>query len=117
MKSWTDDQGRTHLGWFEYSPEAREFLADVGRHGWIRVFDWGTWAQSPEGDRILRQPAGIERATAEDLVRVLTAIVRSDRFTEGSIAGAFESGLLLRVVQRAGELAAALSTTDAPRPT
>jgi hypothetical protein len=105
VKSTIDDQGRIHMPWFEYSREARDFLADVGRNGWIQVFDWGTWASSPDGRRILEQPGGIEGATAEDLVRILTAIVRSDRFTEGSIAGAFDSGLLTRVVRRAGELA------------
>ena len=35
---------------------------------------------------------------------LLTAIIRSDRFTEGSIAGAFESGLLARIARRAASL-------------
>ena len=32
------------------------------------------------------------------------AILRSERFTDGSIAGALESGLLTAIVRRAAEL-------------
>ena len=116
VKSWTDDQGLTHVGWFDYSPDAREFLGDVGRHGWVQVFDWQTWLQTPEGERIAHQPGGIEEATPDDLVRILTAIIRSDRFTEGSIAGAFESGLLTRVIRRAEALAAPARPQDGDGP-
>jgi hypothetical protein len=35
---------------------------------------------------------------------LLTAIVRSDRFVEGSIEGAFESGLLAAICRRAAVL-------------
>jgi len=37
---------------------------------------------------------------------LLTAIVRSDRFVEGSIEGAFRSGLLARISRRAEALLA-----------
>jgi hypothetical protein len=104
VKSWRDAQGVIHMGWFEFSLEAKAFLGDLGEHGWIRPFDWGAWLQSPDGKRVIHGPDGIETATPEDLRRALTAIVRSDRFTEGSIAGAFESGLLLRILRRAERL-------------
>jgi hypothetical protein len=45
-------------------------------------------------------------ASPDDLARLLTAIVRSDRFVEGSLVGAFESGLLTRIAQRAAALLA-----------
>jgi hypothetical protein len=35
---------------------------------------------------------------------MITAIVRSDRFVEGSMAGAFESGLLAAISRRAAAL-------------
>jgi hypothetical protein len=43
-------------------------------------------------------------ATPDQLTELLTAIIRSDRFVEGSIAGAFDSGLLGRIACRAAVL-------------
>jgi hypothetical protein len=103
--STTDEQGRIHLGWFELGEDGRGFLAAVADGGWVHPFDWMAWLQTPEGQRLREVPAGVQEATAEDLSRLLTAIVRSERFSEGSIAGAFESGLLLAIARRARELA------------
>ena len=38
------------------------------------------------------------------MAMLLTAIVRSDRFVEGSIEGAFQSGLLAAICRRAAVL-------------
>jgi hypothetical protein len=53
-------------------------------------------------------PEATAAATPDQLARLLTAIVRSDRFVEGSIAGAFDSGLLARIARRAAALLAEL---------
>jgi hypothetical protein len=105
VTSTTDDQGRIHLGWFELGEDGRRFLAEVSSGGWVQPFDWMAWLQTPEGRRLREAPAGVQDATAEDLSRLLTAIARSERFSEGSIAGAFESGLLLAITRRARDLA------------
>jgi len=86
------------------------FLAEVGRGGWVFPFDWGTWLQTAEGRALQEGGAAVAGATPLQLARLLTAIVRSDRFTDGSIAGAFGSGLLLAIARRARVLA------DAPAP-
>ena len=69
-------------------------------------FDWGSWLQTPEGAALWDDPAALAAATPDQLEMLLTAIIRSDRFVEGSIAGAFESGLLVRIARRAGVLLA-----------
>ncbi|HEX6128986.1 MAG TPA: DUF6508 domain-containing protein [Candidatus Limnocylindria bacterium] len=101
--SHTDRDGAIHLNVYRFSPEAEAFLADVRAGGWVTPFDWPAWLQSPEGSA-LRDPEGVARAEPEDLARLLTAILRSERFTDGSIAGAYESGLLTAIVRRAREL-------------
>jgi hypothetical protein len=108
---WQDGSGGTdgvlHLPWFEFGPAADAFRAAVGRGGWVIVgFDWMTWLQSDEGQALRDRPGAVETATPEQLGHLLTAIVRSDRFVEGSIAGAFESGLLTRIAERAAALLA-----------
>lgn len=72
----------------------------------IDGFDWRTWLAGPAGARLRDDRAALAEATPEDLARLLTAIVRSDRFVEGSIAGAFESGLLTAIARRAARLIA-----------
>ncbi len=96
-----------HLPWFCSGPGAEAFTRAVGRGDWMMMgFDWGNWLQSPEGQALRDTPDVLAAATADQLAMLLTAIVRSDRFIEGSIAGAFESGLLLRIARRAGALLA-----------
>ena len=76
----------------------------------VAGFDWRTWLARDEGRALRDDPDAVATATSDQLARLVTAIVRSDRFVEGSIAGAFESGLLARVSRRAQAL------LDEPRP-
>jgi hypothetical protein len=105
----TDAEGVISLGWYRFSPGAEAFLADVRGGGWIEVFGWQAWLATPEGHALANDRAALAAASADDLRRLLTAIVRSDRFTEGSVAGAYESGLLTAIVRRAKELSEAAS--------
>jgi hypothetical protein len=93
------------LGWFEFGRTAEAWRAAVGRGDWIVVgFDWRSWLAGDEGGSLRDDPAAIANATPDQLAWLLTAIVRSDRFVEGSIAGAFESGLLAGISRRAAAL-------------
>jgi len=97
--------GVHHMPWFEFGPTAEAFRSAVGRGGWMVIgFDWMTWLQTEEGAALRDRPEALAAATPDDLARLLTAIIRSDRFVEGSIAGAYESGLLARIALRASAL-------------
>jgi hypothetical protein len=90
------------LGWFEFGPTAEVWRAAVGAGDWIvGGFDWRTWLAGDDGRSLRDDPGAIATATPDQLAWLLTAIIRSDRFTEGSIAGAFESGLLAAISRRA----------------
>ncbi len=96
------------LGYYVFGPTAAVFRAAVAQGDWIIVgFDWMSWMQT-EGRTLRDDPGTLAVATPEQLARLLTAIVRSDRFVEGSIEGAFESGLLARIARRAAALLAEL---------
>ena len=93
------------LGWFEAGPAAEAWRAAVARGEWIVVgFDWRAWLESDDGRSLHDHREAIANATPDQLAWLLTAIVRSDRFVEGSIAGAFESGLLAAISRRAVRL-------------
>jgi hypothetical protein len=99
--------GVLQMPWFAFGPTGGAFRAAVGRGGWVIAgFDWMTWLQTDEGQTLRDRPETVETATPDQLAYLLTAIVRSDRFVEGSIAGAFESGLLTRIAKRAAALLA-----------
>jgi hypothetical protein len=99
--------GVSSLGYFTFGPAGEAFLAAVRGGGWvIPGFDWRAWLEGDEGQALRDRADALDSAGVEQLARLLTAIVRSDRFVEGSIAGAFESGLLTRIARRADALLA-----------
>jgi ADP-ribosylglycohydrolase len=109
--SWTastTEGGVTNLPYYTFGPAGEAFLAAVARGGWVFPFDWGAWLGTEEGKALKDDREAAARATPLALARLLTAIVRSDRFSEGSIAGAFESGLLAAIARRATALLAEL---------
>lgn len=115
--------GSTTVPYVEYGDLERRFREAVGRGGWMRVgFDWPAWAGTAEAQAFEADPARIAAATPEQLARLLTWIIRGDRFMEGNLLGAFERGHLAAIARRAkallddpAALAASLAE-DAGRP-
>ena len=92
--------------WFRLTDEARRFVQDCYDHGWILDdLDWAAWASSAEAQRLRDEPGALAAAAPGDLARLLTSVVRGDRFNEGDLLAAWESGLLRGVVDRAARLA------------
>jgi hypothetical protein len=100
-----DADGVIQTPYFVYSEGVDRFQRELGQLGWVHPFDWPAWATTARGQELAGTRAAIATATPTELGNLLTTIVRSDRFSEGSLAGAFESGLILAIVRRAGELA------------
>ena len=100
------------LGYYVFGPAAEAFRAAVGRGGWVITgFDWRSWMETEEGRSLRDRPEAVAAATPVQLARLLTAIIRSDRFVEGSIEGAFQSGLLAGIARRAAALVAELEAS------
>ncbi len=90
------------LPYFSLSEVAGLFVQRAYDLGWvIRDFDWGTWMQTPEAKSLRDDLQVLTQATPEQLARLLTVYSRQDRFSEGALEAAFESGLLTRVLERA----------------
>lgn len=90
------------MGWFEPGPEAQAFFADAATL--VRPFDWSAWLATTDGRRFVTDPDAVAGACADDLVRLLTALIRSQRFNDASWEGAYESGLLVAIMRRAEAL-------------
>jgi len=67
-------------------------------------FDWPAWMQTAGARAYFEDHARVAEATAHDLMKLTTSLVRGDRFNEGALASAFESGLLLAIARRAAAL-------------
>jgi len=96
-----DAAGVIQMPWFERSERLDALITAIASAGLVLPdFDWMTWLESPDGVDLQREPGRIERATERELAQLLTAIIRGDRFAEGNIAGALESGHLVRILRR-----------------
>ena len=98
------EDGVIVMGWYEPGPEAEAFLVDA--RAMITPFDWPAWASDPEGQALLGHPEAVASASADDLRKLLTVYVRSERFGDGTLEAAFDSGMLIAIIRRAGVLAA-----------
>jgi len=60
-------------------------------------FDWGSW---DEGRKMARtENFDIDTIDIPTKCKLITAIVRNDRFCDGALASAFDSGLLLKILK------------------
>lgn len=97
--------GDGQMPWFAMSEDAQGFFEMTYNAGWVVPnFDWAAWARTDDAQRFMDDPRVIESASVEDLEHLLTAIVRADRFNEGSLADTFEAGHLTNIVRRANSL-------------
>lgn len=98
-----------------YAParEADDFVRVANDYGWTRSFDWGEWAYTDEGRLFRTNLDALDHASPNQIAKVLTAVIRSDRFSEGALGNAFASGMLTRIVQRAKALLDEMRTTAA----
>lgn len=70
--------------------------------GWvIPDFDWVDWIGREEGVRFMREPPALGGASEDDLAKFLTALVRQERFADGTLQDALAHGLLLAAAEQA----------------
>jgi hypothetical protein len=100
----TNADGVIQMPWYEYSDELGRFVSEMSRAEIVRPVDWMAWAATPEARRLIGDPAQIAHATHDDIIYLLTTIIRGERFSDGEIAAAYERGTLLAIARRAGAL-------------
>ena len=107
--AWHDSErmadGKLSMPWFELSSEAEVFTRAVGEAGLLQVgFAWPDWAGTPEAGALRTDRQALARATPDQLGKLLTMLIREDRFSEGALAASFESGLIAAIARRARAL-------------
>jgi len=101
----TVEPGVITMPQFEPGETALAFVRMAYEEAWVRGnFDWPAWSSSKEAIRLRDDPQVLAAASAEQLAKLLTVLIRQDRFVEGALNGAFEAGLLTGIVRRAAGL-------------
>ena len=99
-----DADGVIQVPWYEYSEEIERFTREMSEANFVQPVASMDWAGTPAAQRLIQDPATIARATHDELVYLLTTIIRGERFSDGEIAAAYERGTLLAIARRARDL-------------
>lgn len=74
-----------------------KFFQTVNELNIIPAFDWGDW---DEGKQILwNREYDYNKLDAVTLCKLMTCIIRSDRFFEGALVGNFKNGTMQRIIR------------------
>ncbi len=79
-----------------YSSVVLDVIAKVGGLGANEPFDWPAWdglSRYPEG-------RGLDGAPVAESIRMVTAIVRADRFSEGTLLSSLDRGTFMAAIDR-----------------
>jgi hypothetical protein len=92
-----DEEGVVQIPYCVQATIVSQFIEIVYAIPIIIDFDWGAW---DEGRNIARDN-NIDFDTIDLLnkCKLITAIVRNNRFCEGALVSAFESGLILKILK------------------
>lgn len=63
-------------------------------------FDWQEWSLTVEAEKLCLGGEAVERASRAELSRLITLLIRRDRFVEGALEEAARSGLLGVIAKR-----------------
>ena len=84
------------MPWVDYAPAAEGIVTAIYALGASAPFDWSAWGglnRYPHGE-------GLAEAPVAECIRMATAIVRADRFSEGTKLAFFDDGTFELIVDR-----------------
>ena len=86
------------------SKEVDEFFHALYANNWITPDDWSQFLkENPDAANL----ETIANADIDHIQKLLTSIIRSDRFSEGTLAKALEDGVVTAMLHRLGEISQA----------
>ncbi len=92
-----DEKGITQFPYCIQAPIVSQFLEIVYSLPIIISFDWGAWGEGREITS--NEDFNFDTLDLPTKCKLITAIVRNNRFCEGALVSAFESGLILRILK------------------
>ncbi len=96
--------GSIQMPWFDRSAVIDRFGREMAACGMVRSVGWMDWAGTERGRSLMVDPAAVASASPDELVCIVTATIRGERFADGTIEAAVEHGVLLAAARRAAAL-------------
>lgn len=93
----TDGDGVITMPWFNQNADMSAFI-DACYPLMLKGFAWPEWIHTEDADRV---QADFSVATEEEVRKVITAMIRQERFVEGLLASACQNGTFLKIARRA----------------
>ena len=87
-----------------YSKEANEFIVTVKKENLTIIYDWTNWQD--EASRYFEDPDLLMSANITTIKKLLTIIIRKERFCSGFLVDATKSGVILGILKRLEALGA-----------
>lgn len=100
-----NDDGSIEMPYVVKDPLILEFLEFMYDNDLVIVFDWANWDEGREWYKSTDQ-SKYEKLDAETALKLLTAVIRNDRFHEGALVNVFKSGDFPKIINRLVELKA-----------
>lgn len=96
-----DEDGVASFPYYEKAEVVERFLDLVYRMPIVIDFDWGEW---DEGREFLNDESfDFDSVDIPTKCKLITVIVRNDRYNEGALVGAFEKGIILEILKSVKE--------------
>jgi hypothetical protein len=92
-----NEESFIQMPYYEESSLVDAFRSKVYDLGLIIDFDWTNW----EGGNKIMNESNFDFDTIRipEICKLITAIIRKDRFSEGTLVSAFSEGLILKMLQ------------------
>lgn len=97
-----DKPGVVVLPFYVLTAIGHNFYEDLYKEGFVTKFRWMDWIA--EAGEYSANDEKLSKADLMDIRRLLTIIVRQDRFCEGLLEEVIESGFVLKILKRLKEI-------------
>lgn len=86
--------------------EIRQFHDELGKTGFLIVFDWKSWLHENEAYKQITNDIEehVKKADLATLRKLMTSYIRGDRFTEGLFEAVIINGHVTKILKRLREL-------------
>ena len=95
--------GAIEMYWVDKDPLIHEFITFMDNNSLLPIFNWTEWDEGTEFVNS-EDPTKYDSLELEMVLKVIYAVIRKDRFSDGTLAWAFESDCFPKLINRLVEL-------------
>ena len=98
-----NEDGVIEMPFWTSDPIVSDFVTFMYANDLVMNFNWSAWDEGREWYK-KDDDSKYETLDIPTALKLLTAVIRNDRFSDGALVGAFESGAFPKIINRLVEL-------------